>query len=56
MGIKTKNKRKAPYHDFEPPTKTTVLSAMHLCPAAPKPAATKAFKVASGLASGMTIA
>lgn len=44
------------YHACEPPTKTTVLRAMHLCPAAPKPAATKAFTVASTFASGMTIA
>lgn len=44
------------YHGFEPPTKTTVLRAMHRCPAAPKPAATRAFKVASKLASGITMA
>lgn len=44
------------YHGFKPPTKTTVLSAMRFCPAAPKPAATSAFKVASMLASGMTTA
>ena len=47
---------KQTYHECESPTKTTVLSAIHLCPAAPKPAATKAFKVASVLASGKTIA
>ena len=47
---------KAEYHGFKPPTKTTVLSAMGFCPAAPKPAATSAFKVASMLASGMTTA
>lgn len=46
---------KARYHNSEPPTKTTVLIAVHLCPAAPKPAETKAFKVAPTFASGMTI-
>lgn len=44
------------YHRLMPPTKTTVLSAIHFCPAAPKPAATRAFKVASMLASGRTTA
>lgn len=47
---------KAEYHDFEPPTKTTVLIAVHLCAAAPKPAVTRASKVAPKLASGMTTA
>lgn len=42
------------YHISEPPTKITVLIDVHLCPAAPKPAATKALKVASTFASGMT--
>lgn len=42
------------YQGFESPTKITVLSAMHLCPAAPKPAAVKAFTVESMFASGMT--
>lgn len=58
INMQTQNEKgyKAYYHDFKPPTKTTVLSAMHLCPAAPKPAAAIAFKVASMFASGMTIA
>lgn len=46
----------AEYHKFESPTKSTVLIAMHLCPAAPNPAANNAFKVVSMFASGMTIA
>lgn len=46
----------AEYHEFEHPTKSTVLIAMHLCPAAPNPAANNAFKVVSMFASGMTIA
>lgn len=44
------------YHGLEPPTKTAVFRVIHLCPAAPKPAVTRAFKVASMLASGMMIA
>jgi hypothetical protein len=44
------------YHDSEPPTKTAVLNAMHLCPAAPNPAAIRAFNVASLSASGRIIA
>lgn len=44
------------YQKFVPPTKTTVLKAIHRWPAAPKPAATKAFNVASTLASGKTMA
>lgn len=44
------------YQEFASPTKIAVLNAMHLCPAAPKPAATRAFRVESGLASGRMIA
>jgi hypothetical protein len=54
--IKISKRGKTKYHRFKLPTKTTVLSAMHFCPAAPKPAATSVFKVASMLASGMTTA
>lgn len=54
--IRTEEKDIGEYHDFEPPTKTTVLSAVHLCPAAPNPAATSASKVAPMHASGMIIA
>lgn len=43
------------YHDLESPAKITVLSAMHLRPAAPKPTATRAFSIASTIASGNTI-
>uniref|UniRef100_A0A0A9FWL9 Pco061337 n=1 Tax=Arundo donax TaxID=35708 RepID=A0A0A9FWL9_ARUDO len=43
-------------HGSEPPTKTAVLNAMHLCPAAPNPAAIRAFSVASLSASGRMIA
>lgn len=44
------------YQEFEPPTKIIVLMAVNLCTAEPKPAETKAFKVASIFASGMTTA
>ena len=42
------------YHCIEPPTKIAMLEVMHLSPAAPKPAGTRASKVASKPASGIT--
>lgn len=44
------------HHGSMPPTKITAPIVMHFCPAAPKPEATRAFKVASTLASGITTA
>lgn len=44
------------YHRIELPTETTMLIAILVCPAVPNPASTRAFKVASMLASGIIIA
>lgn len=52
----SKKRSDADYHDFEPPTKIIMLIAVHLCPAALKPEPTRASRVASMLASGITTA